>query len=259
MAGRPLAGRLRAPAGDRRDDAVAVHAAHATVRAVGDQEVPLAVEEDLGGKVEEGLGGRPAVAAVSAGHPSVVAGGISVAPAMVLILPWVPTRRMRWLYSSAMMSSPLRLTATPVGLWSFASVAGPPSPANPALAGARDGGDDPGRVDAADSVVRGIGDEHVAVVVDRDAGRILQVGRGGRTAVAQEGGDAVAGDRGDRPVGGDATDPVIERIGDEDVPLMVERHADRIVQLCVEGRATVLRVAGGPPTCGRRRPNRRWW
>jgi hypothetical protein len=39
---------------------------------------------------------------------------------------------MRWLYSSAMKSSPLRLTATPVGLCSFASVAGPPSPANPA-------------------------------------------------------------------------------------------------------------------------------
>jgi hypothetical protein len=90
-------------------------------------------------------------------------------------------------------------------------------------------------------VVRGIGDEHVAVVVERHAGRILQVGLGGRTAIAQERGDAVAGDRRDRPVRGDPTDPVVERVGDEDVASMIDRDPDRIVQLCVDGRATVLR------------------
>jgi hypothetical protein len=66
-------------------------------------------------------------------------------------------------------------------------------------------------------VVRGIGDEHVAVVVERDAGRMLQGRRGGRAAIAPELGVAVAGDRGDRPVRGDPTDPVIQRVGDQDV------------------------------------------
>jgi hypothetical protein len=39
--GQAVGRRLGAPAGDRRDDALAVHAAHAMVRAVGDQEVLL--------------------------------------------------------------------------------------------------------------------------------------------------------------------------------------------------------------------------
>jgi hypothetical protein len=74
--GQAVGRRLGAPAGDRLDDVVAVHGAHAVVRAVSDQDVLLPVEKDLGGKVEEGLGGRPAVAAVVARHQSVVHGGM---------------------------------------------------------------------------------------------------------------------------------------------------------------------------------------
>src|SRR3954464_5861268 len=69
-------GPARGPAaGDVRDGAVAVHAAHAVVRAVGDQDVLVPVEQDLGGEVEQGVGGRPAVAAVAAVHEPVIIGG----------------------------------------------------------------------------------------------------------------------------------------------------------------------------------------
>jgi hypothetical protein len=126
-------------------------------------------------------------------------------------------------------------------LCSLASVGRATVAREPGGAGACDGGDRAGRIDAPDAVVRGIGDEHVAVVVERDAGRILEGRRGGRAAIARELGVAVAGDRRDRPVRGDPTDPVVERVGDEDVAVTIDRHPDRIVHLCVDRRTAVVR------------------
>jgi hypothetical protein len=98
-------------------------------------------------------------------------------------------------------------------------------------------------------VVRGIGDVHVAVVIERDAGRILQVGRGGRTAIAPERGNAVAGDRRDRPVRGDPTDPVIQPVGDEDIAVTID--ATPIGSFSCASMA-------GPPSSGSGRPCDTW-
>src|SRR5205085_10354010 len=53
--------------GDRRDDpGVDLDAADPVVAGVGDDQVPVAVEDDALGPVYPGLGGRPAVAAIAA-------------------------------------------------------------------------------------------------------------------------------------------------------------------------------------------------
>ena len=65
---------------------------------------------------------------------------------------------------------------------------GPPSPLKPGETGARVRRDDAVGVDAADAVVERVGDVHDAAAGDGDVERILQLGGGGRPAVA-----AVAG------------------------------------------------------------------
>src|SRR5581483_7026578 len=121
------------------------------------------------------------------------------------------------------------------------------------------------RVDAADPGPGGVGrriaallgDVDVAEVVDGDAAGAVEVGRGGRAAIAgriarrdgrlgvgrRRGGVGVAGDRGDRPAGVDLADQVVAAVGDVEVPGLVEGHALGGVELGVDRPAAVTAVA----------------
>ena len=114
---------------------------------------------------------------------------------------------------------------------------------------ARDGEDHAVGCDLADPVVAGIGDEDVAEGVYHDALRMVELGLGGRTAVATEA--CVPGLAArvidDDAVGADLADPVVVGIGDEDedVALGVHLHRDtfRMVELGLGGRTSIAYVA----------------
>jgi hypothetical protein len=135
------------------------------------------------GKIEERLGGRAVVAAVSAGPVSVVRRG-DVAGARDGADPPVRAHAADAVVvlvgdeELALAAHGHACRVVQLCLGGRATVAREPSDA-----GARDGGDRAVRIDAPDAVVGGIGDEHVAVAVDRDAGRILQGRRGRRGAI----------------------------------------------------------------------------
>ena len=115
------------------------------------------------------------------------------------------------------------------------------------LAVAGDGRDRARRVDPAQAVAVGVGDVDVAVAVEGDVPGVGEGGRSGRTAVARAVLGARAGERGDDPRRVDLAHPVVERIGDVQVPLGVDRHAVGPVDLGRGGGAT---VAGEPLGAG---------
>ena len=110
------------------------------------------------------------------------------------------TSRMRLLSVSAMNRSPLASTATPVGIVQF-GVGGQSAVAAIAAGSvAGDGGNDVrARVDFANAVVVGVGDEQVSAGVHCYAAGIVQFGDSGQPAVAAIAFRTVAGDRADEP------------------------------------------------------------
>ena len=64
-------------------------------------------------------------------------------PAYLVMVPAVSTFRMRQFWLSAMYTLPTESTATPWGSFSWAEVAGPPSPAYPPMAGPSTGVGEP--------------------------------------------------------------------------------------------------------------------
>ena len=138
------------------------------------------------------------------------AGRAAEALTTVVMMPAGVTSRMALLKVSAMNRSPAPSTATPCGSLSCgagggAAVAGEAAEAVVGLVGgvvAGHGGDDPGLgVHPADDVVGRVGDVQVALGVDREPGRLVQLGERGQAAVAGVAGVAVAGDGGDLPGG----------------------------------------------------------
>ena len=125
---------------------------------------------------------------------------------MVVIVPLGSTRRTRKLCWSAIRIPPAASTTTPVGWLSCAFVAGPPSPAKPAMPESGDRRDDAVRCDLADAVAQ-VGDEHVARRIDGHPHGLVELCADGRTAVAEIPGDARAREklqRGRRHRGGRA-------------------------------------------------------
>src|SRR5207248_619778 len=81
-------------------------------------------------------------------------------------------------------------------------------------------------------------DQQVSVAVEPEYGREIEIGGRRRNAVALARSPAGVGL--DVSGGGvDTADDVIVAIGDEDVSGTVDDDAERIVELCVEGRAAV--------------------
>ena len=104
-------------------------------------------------------------------------------------------------------------------------------------AGAGDGGDHAARGDLADPVIAGVGDEDVALGVDRHALGVFQAGLGGGAAVAADGRPggvaavrAGAGDGGDDAARGDLAHAAVERVGDEHVALRIDGDGVGIVE-----------------------------
>ena len=89
----------------------------------------------------------------------------------------------------------------------------------------------PVEVDLADDVVAAVGDEEVARRVHGDARGVVELGAGGRSAVAAVARSAVSGDRGDHARGVvDLADDVVAAVGDEEVPRGVQGDAHGVVE-----------------------------
>src|SRR5690606_27116812 len=103
------------------------------------------------------------------------------------------------------------------------------------------GGDRPGRIDAADAMVEGVG--HVEGSVGRhvDTTRPVELGLGRRAAVAGEAGGAGAGDGLDGAGGVDPPDAVVERVGHVEVAGVVEGDALRVGKLRLDRGPAVAR------------------
>ena len=145
-------------------------------------------------------------------------------------------------------------------------MAGPPSPAKPPVASPADGVDVAGghrlAVEGAgrgshhpDPLVASVGDQQVAGGVCRHARRAVELGAGGRAAVAGEPDGAVAGDGVDvagghrlavegAGRGSHHPDPLVAAVGDQQVPGAVHRHARR-AEFGAGGRAAVAGEPGG--------------
>ena len=144
---------------------------------------------------------------------------------------------------------PAESTATPQGASNSALVAGPLSPLKPARPVSRHGGDHSVR-DLADAVVTGVGDVQVAGGIHGDAVGIIQLGAGGRAAVAADSLDPVSRHGGDHPIR-DLADAAVTGVGDVQVAGGIHGDAGGIVQLGAGGRTV---VADGverpfPPRC----------
>src|SRR5690349_5645733 len=157
--------------------------------------------------------------------------------ANVVMVPDASTRRMRLLLKSAMKTSPLADTAVRSGVSSDAAVAG--ESLDVSLAGER--GVRAAAVDAPHRLRARVGHEEVAGAGEREPGRLIELGRGGRAAVARHAALAVAGEGGHRPrrIGADAADDEVVVVGDVDVAAAVDRETGRPVEERADGRPAV--------------------
>src|SRR5205823_1152896 len=108
------------------------------------------------------------------------------------------------------------------------------------------------RVDAANARVARVGDVEPPGAVDRDVIGIVKLRVQCRAAVAGEAERAVAGDGRDRTVDVDAADALIERVGDVNAALRIDRDAERIRELRARCLPAVAAEAERPRTGDRR-------
>ena len=79
-------------------------------------------------------------------------------------------------------------------------------------------------------MVARIGDVEIPRSIDGDTARLVQSRARRRTAIAREAGLAIPGDRRDHAVRRHFANPVVERVGDEEVPAGVDGDPDRGTQ-----------------------------
>ena len=192
-----------------------------------DVHVARRVHCDPGRKGELGLGGRSAVPS----RPR------SPVPASVVIVPDASMRRKS--PDCTTYTLPAASAATPEGKLSWASAAGPPSPANPPLPGARQRRDRTRRVDAAHAMVPGLRNVHVARRVRRDPGRRVELGLGRRPAVPCEPPLPGARQRRDRTRRVDAAHAMVPGLHDVHAARRVRRDPERRVELGLGRRPAV--------------------
>ena len=206
--------------------------------AVGDEEIPDGVHRDARGMVEFGGGGRTAVAAVArdaiAGDGGDHAGGvIDLADPVVANM-------------SAMNRSPAASTATPGAVESggggraaVAAVAQVPLPATVVMMPVA-------RLTSRIRLLLVSAMKRSPAASTATPVGAVQVGGGGRAAVAAVAMRSIAGDGGDHAGGViDLADPVVAVVGDEEVAGGVHRDAYRAGQVGGGGRAAVAAVARG--------------
>jgi hypothetical protein len=109
-------------------------------------------------------------------------------------------------------------------------VAGPPPPENPQtrwLAAAGESTDDAVRSHPADAPVLGVGDVEASVGAEGDVARLVQLGCGGRAAVARVPIRPDPGDRTDKPIPVHAADAVFVLVGDVEAAVWAESEPAR--------------------------------
>src|SRR5580704_5935332 len=84
-----------------------------------------------------------------------------------------------------------------------------------------------------------VGDVEVSGGVGDDGGGGVQSGADGRAAIAGEVFIAVACDGGDDALGSHLADALIIRIGNVEVPLLVQTEAGRLIERGLRGRAAI--------------------
>ena len=104
-------------------------------------------------------------------------------------------------------------------------------------------GDNAARAYFPDTVVEGVSNEEIAVVVDGHCLGDIQASARGRASVTAETHRAVAGHCCDGPGGLELANAVVERVGDEEVVFTVHRQADGEIKACAGSRATVTAEA----------------
>src|SRR5437762_8286461 len=93
--------------------------------------------------------------------------------------------------------------------------------------------------DLADAMVGRIGDEEIAIVIDRNTPRRVQSGGCCRTVLIRKSSDARACNRSDNPGGRYLADAVAKRVGDKEVARRIEGAGCRLVELG-EPRGTAI-------------------
>src|ERR1019366_5492766 len=111
-------------------------------------------------------------------------------------------------------------------------------------ASAGDGGDDASEGDFANSVVVRIRNEKVAGVVYGNECGGIELGVGGRSAIARIAYHAVTGYRGDEPAGRHPANTMVARVCNVEVAVHVYSHAGREVQLGGCRQPAIARVQG---------------
>src|SRR5207248_208705 len=105
-------------------------------------------------------------------------------------------------------------------------------------------------VDLADALIQVVAEVEVARRVDGGALRPVNLGRGGRAAVAAEAVDAGAAVVGDQAGPGcDLPDVAVEGAADVDVARRVDRHALRLLHVRCGRRPAVASVVGDAIAC----------
>ena len=165
-------------------------------------------------------------------------------PAAVVMMPSVPTRRMRPLKVSAMYRLPARVHRHALGpvqpcaarRSAIAQIAGRACP--------RHGRNRAVRGHLAHHIIAGVRDVQAAGGIQRDAERSVDLRAGGRAAVARVPGRSAACHGGDGSVGGDLAHHRGIPVRHEDVARRIDRDAHREAQLRRGRRSAVAGIAG---------------
>ena len=218
----------------RRDEAIGPHLAIPVVGAVAEIDHAITADTDAEGNVElRGCGG-PAVAAEAARARARHRGedplGIDPPDAVVGVVGEIdtPVRRDR----DAIRGSDLRRRG------------GSPVAAEPRHPGPGGGGDDSIGPDAADAKVVLVRDVEGAIGRQRDAIRLLELGRRRRTAIPAVPGGTRPGHRREAAVRFDAPNAMVEKVGEIETAIRRDRNHHRIVHLRGDCRPAIAAEPG---------------
>ena len=224
----------------RGDNPGSIHLADAVITPVGDVEVARRIHRHPRhppAEVQRGAGGWTVIPGESRGHCARYSGnnpgGIDLADAAVVAVGDVEV-------SGRIHRHPSWEVQT--GADSGAAIAGEAS--NP-IAG--HGGNNPGSIDLADTVIISVGDVEVSGRIHRHPVGEVQRGAGSRNTFAGEGSGPIAARKGgDNPGSIHLADTVIRKVGNVEVAGRIHRHPARVLQTGADSLAAVAAERSDP-------------